>query len=137
VYSNSLFHGIVAETTPGSTTLTPVFSSTSNSGPVIAGSTVVAGLAPAGAFALDVNGRAVARTTFDSWTPYYDVPASPGRLTGTIVLHQFPLNGLIALFTLGMWAVVWLGFGWIHRLEWLFTGRRRRVAPTDPAEFDE
>ena len=39
-----------------------------------------------------------------------------------IVLHQFPLNGLIALFTLGMWAIVWLGFGWVQRLEWLFTG---------------
>jgi len=137
VFSNSLFHGIVAATTPGSTTLTPVFSSTSNTGPLTAGSTVVAGLAPAGAFALDVNGHVVPRTTFDTWTPYYNVPSTPGRLTGTIVLRQFPLNGLIALFTLGMWAVVWLGFGWIHRLEWLFTGRRRRVAPLDPPESDE
>ena len=137
VYSNSLFHGIVAATTPGSTTLTPVFSSTSNSGPLTSGSTVVAGLAPAGAFALDVNGHPVARTTFETWTPYYNVPSATGRLTGTIVLHQFPLNGLIALFTLGMWAVVWLGFGWIHRLEWLFTGRRRRAAPTLPPESDE
>ena len=42
-------------------------------------------------------------------------------------MHQFPLNGLIALFTLGMWAIVWLGFGWVQRLEWLFTGRRRRA----------
>jgi hypothetical protein len=137
VYSNSLFHGIVAATTPGSTTLTPVFSSTSNSGPLTSGSTVVAGLAPAGAFALDVNGHPVARTTFETWTPYYNVPSATGRLTGTIVLHQFPLNGLIALFAVGMWAVVWLGFGWIHRLEWLFTGRRRRAAPTLPPESDE
>jgi hypothetical protein len=118
--------------------LTPVFSSTSNEGPLPAGSTVVAGLAPAGAFALDVNGAAATRTTFDTWTPYYDVPTSTGTITGKIVLHQFPLNGLIALFTLGMWGIVWLGFGWIHRLEWLFTGRRRRVvAPVTPGETDE
>jgi hypothetical protein len=140
VYSNSLFHGIVAATAPGSTTLKPVFSSTSNEGPLTAGSTVVAGLAPAGAFALDVNGHPAPRTTFGTWTPYYDVPSTPGRLTGTISLHQFPLNGLIALFTLGMWGIVWLGFGWIHRLEWLFTGRRRRASaptPTSTSENDE
>jgi hypothetical protein len=135
VYSNSLFHGIVAATAPGSTTLTPVFSSTSDEGPVPAGSTVVAGLAPAGAFALDVDGRAAPRTTFSTWTPYYQVATTPAHPTATIVLHQFPLNGLIALFTVGMWAIVWLGFGWIHRLEWLFTGRRRRpgaATPRDP-----
>ncbi|MFY9782030.1 MAG: glycosyltransferase family 2 protein [Acidimicrobiales bacterium] len=127
VFSNSLFHGIVAATKPGSTTLTPVFSDTSNSGPLTAGSTVVAGLAPAGAFALDVNGQPAPRTTYDSWTPFYSVATSPAQPTGTIVLHHFPLNGLIALFTLGMWTIVWLGFGWVQRLEWLFTGRRRRV----------
>ena len=43
-----------------------------------------------------------------------------------MVLHQFPLNGLLALFTLGDVGLVWLGFGWVQRLEWLFTGRRRR-----------
>jgi GT2 family glycosyltransferase len=128
VYSNSLFHGIVAATKPGSTTLTPVFSSTSNSGPLTPGSTVVAGLAPADAFALDVDGRAAPRTTFGTWTPYYQVATTPSVPIGTIVLHQFPFNGLLALFTMGMWGIVWLGFGWIHRLEWLFTGRRRRPA---------
>jgi hypothetical protein len=127
VFSNSLFHGIVAATNPGSTTLTPTFSDTSNSGVLTAGSTVVAGLAPAGAFALDIDGKAAPRTTYDSWTPYYSVGTVPTHPTGTIALRQFPLNGLIALFTLGMWAIVWLGFGWVQRLEWLFTGRRRRV----------
>ena len=53
-----------------------------------------------------------------------------------LVLHQFPLNGLLALFTLGLWAIVWLGFGWIHRVEWLFNRRHRRVvvAVNEPVE---
>jgi hypothetical protein len=73
-----------------------------------------------------------------TWTPYYQVPSTPATLDRhALVLHQFPLNGIVALFTLAMWAIVWLGFGWIHRLEWLFTGRRRRVAPLDPPESDE
>lgn len=136
VFSNSLFHGIVAATNPGSTTLTPVFSDTSNSGALTAGSTVVAGLAPAGAFALDVDGHPAPRTTYDSWTPFYAVATSPAHPTGSISLHQFPLNGLIALFTLGMWTIVWLGFGWVQRLEWLFTGRRRRAVASHELKDD-
>jgi len=132
VYSNSLFHGIVAATSTGSTKLTPIFTSTSNTGPLTAGSTVIAGLAPADAFALDVNGKAVARTNPNTWTPIYSVVSSTPSPSGAISLHQFPLNGLLALFTLGMWGIVWLGFGWIHRLEWLFTGRRRRVSAPEP-----
>ncbi|HVB18708.1 MAG TPA: glycosyltransferase family 2 protein [Acidimicrobiales bacterium] len=124
VFSNSLFHGIVAETAPGATSEHPVFTSANNAGSVSSGSTVVAGLAPAGAFALDVNGRAVARTTYGTWTPYYHVPESSAPLSAALVLHQFPLNGILALFTLSMWGIVWLGFGLVHRLEWLFTGRR-------------
>jgi hypothetical protein len=137
VFSNSLFHGIVAASSPGSTTLTPLFSTTSNSGSLTPGSTVVAGLAPASAFALDVNGQPAARSTYGTWTPYYQVPTSPTTLRGTLVLHQFPLNGVVALFTLGMWTIVWLGFGWIHRLEWLFTGRRRRARPRGERVRDE
>ena len=125
VFSNSLFHGIFAATNPGSTRLQPIFSATSASGPVTPGSTVVAGLAPAGDFILDVNGVPAPRATYQRWTPFYEVPASTQPETGTIELHRFPWNGLIALFTLGMWGILWLGFGWIHRLEWLFTGRRR------------
>jgi hypothetical protein len=138
VFSNSLYRGIFAATNPGSTTLTPIFSSSSSSGPLIAGSTVVAGLAPAGAFALEVNGQPAPRTTFSTWTPFYQVAPTAQSPVGTITLHQFPLNGLVALFTLGMWAIVWLGFGWIHRLEWLFTGRRRRfvVAPVTKKDAD-
>ncbi len=138
VYSNSLFHGIVAATVSGSTTPRPIFTDGDFSGPLPAGATVVAGLAPAGAFALDVDGRPAPRTTFNTWTPFYEVATSPATPTGTIVLHQFPLNGLLALFTLGMWGIVWLGFGWVHRLEWLFTGRRRRIlAPRVIEDVDE
>jgi hypothetical protein len=129
VYSNSLFHGIVAATNTGSTKLTPIFTSSGFAGPLTSGTTVIAGLAPAGAFALEVNGQAASRTSFNTWTPIYSVASSSPSPTGIIVLHQFPLNGLLALFTMGMWIIVFLGFGWIHRLEWLFTGRRpRRVA---------
>jgi GT2 family glycosyltransferase len=127
VFSNSLFHGIYGATSPGSSTITPVFTNTSAAGPLVAGSSVVAGLAPADAFALEVNGQPAARSSFGAWTPFYSVPSNVAAPEGSIALHQFPLNGLLALFTLGMWSIVWLGFGWIQRIEWLFIGRRRRV----------
>ncbi len=137
VFSNSEFHGIYAESKPGSTTLTPVFSSTKASGSVAAGSTVVAGLAPASAFSLIVDGRATPRTTLGTWTPYFAVPQSPAAPTATIVLHRIPFNGLLAFITLAIWVIVWLGFGWIQRVEWLFTGRRRRATPRRQKERDE
>jgi hypothetical protein len=49
--------------------------------------------------------------------------------TGTLVLHRLPLNALLAAFTLLIWALVFLGFGWVHRLEWLVTGRRKPTRP--------
>jgi hypothetical protein len=137
VFSNSLFHGIVAASQPGSTVLTPLFSATSNSGPLSPGSHVVAALAPASAFALTVNGQPATHLTYKSWTSRYQVPATPAPLSGALVLRRFPLNGIVALFTLGMWTLVWLGFGWIHRLEWLFTGRRRRARPSGERVRDE
>jgi GT2 family glycosyltransferase len=138
VFSNADFHGIYAEATSGSTTLKPVFSSTKAAGPVAAGSTVVAGLAPASAFALTIDGQAVSRSTFDTWTPSFAVPATtPASATATIVMRRFPLNGVLALFTLVVWILVWLGFGWIQRLEWLFTGRRRRPTPRRQRRRDE
>jgi hypothetical protein len=56
------------------------------------------------------------------------VPNSKHPEVATVSLHQFPLNGILAMFTLGMWLIVWFGFGWIERLEWLFTARRRPKA---------
>jgi GT2 family glycosyltransferase len=129
VFSNSLFHGIVSMRVGLDQAPTPVFSSTSNQGPLASGATVVAGLAPANAFTLNVNGQATSRTTEGTWTPFYQLGHYPSAPTGQLVMHQFPFNGLLALFTLVMWGIMWLGFGWVHRLEWLFTGRRRHVAP--------
>jgi hypothetical protein len=99
---------------------------------------VVAGLAPASAFSLSVDGQAVSRSTFGTWTPSFAVPASTQpTATATIVMRRFPLNGVLALFTLVVWILVWLGFGWIQRLEWLFTGRRRKAAPKRQRRRDE
>jgi GT2 family glycosyltransferase len=127
VYSNSVFHGLVSESAPGSTATVPIFSNNENSGGVASKATVVAGLAPASAFTLNVDGKAVARSTSYGWAPTYKVGDVATGATGQLVLHRFPFNGLLALLTLGLWAIVWLGFGLIQRLEWLFTGRRRAV----------
>jgi hypothetical protein len=144
VFSNSLFHGIASETVPDAIAPVPVFSSTSNSGPVVAGATVAVGMAPASAFGLDVDGQAAARVVDPLWTPIFHVSATAsgtGRNsvgpTAQLVLRRLPLNALIAAFTLLMWLLVWLGFGWVHRLEWLFTGRRRAQQPRHAKEHDE
>jgi GT2 family glycosyltransferase len=128
VYANSLFHGLVSSSLAGSTTSTPLFTSSSNAGLVPASSTVVAGVAPASAFTLDVDGKSAPRSVSYGWAPSYQVGAVGAKATGTLVLHQFPFNGILALITLGLWTVVWLGFGIIQQLEWMFTGRRRVVA---------
>ena len=134
IYSNATFHGIIAERTNGldpSTTSSdassvdgwaPVLNGETRKGGVASG-TVIAGLAPASAFALEVNGHAVKRTTRLGWVPTYSAPAG----NATFVLHQFPLNGLLALFTLFLWALYLLGFGASEHLGELF-GRRHRTA---------
>jgi hypothetical protein len=126
VFSNSLFHGIVAQTVPGTSKILPLFSTTSNTGALFSGSTVEAGYAPASAFALSVNGRGAPHSTDGSWLSYFQVPTSTSNLTGTLSLQRFPFNAILAFVTLAVWVLVWLGFGWIQRVEWLFTGRRRR-----------
>jgi hypothetical protein len=126
VYANTAAVGIYSEFNPTTHAALPLFGATSASGALQPHwSPVVVGLAPASAFALDVQGSPTPRTTSDGWAPTYTVPATTRVWTGDVSLHQFPLNGLLAAFTLGMWLVIWLGFGWIARLEWLFTGRRR------------
>jgi hypothetical protein len=92
------------------------------------------GLAPASAFSLEVNGQAASRAIDHQWAPIYVVSANAPSNgvygpAGAVVLHRFPLNAILATFTLLIWALVFLGFGWVHRLEWLVTGRRR---PTHP-----
>ena len=144
VFSNSLFHGIVSESVAGTTAPTPVFSSTSNTGPVIVGATVQAGVAPASAFGLNVNGQPASRAIDHLWTPIFHVSATASGggghsvgPEGQLVLRRLPLNALLAGFTLLMWLLVWLGFGWINRLEWLFTARRRPARPRHARELDE
>ncbi|HEY1825810.1 MAG TPA: glycosyltransferase family 2 protein [Acidimicrobiales bacterium] len=131
VFSNSLFRGVTAVVSPGSSALSPLFSTTSNTAVVLSGSTVRSGLAPASAFALDVDGAAAPHSTEGSWLSYFRVPTSAHPQSATLVLQRFPLDGILAGFTLAMWLLVWLGFGWIQRLEWLVTGRRRRAAPRE------
>jgi GT2 family glycosyltransferase len=125
VYSNSLFHGLVAQSS--ATGWVPVLGGAGVTGPIQPGETVLSGLAPASAFTLSVDGHAVSRRTLYGWAPVYDVDTTSATPSAKLVLHRLPLNGLIALFTLLLWATVWLGFGWIHRLEWLFTRRQRRA----------
>jgi hypothetical protein len=143
VFSNSLFRGIASETSPdGKVPTTPVFSSTSNEGPVTPGYTVQVGDAPASAFGLNVDGKAASRVTSDTWTAMFHVAVTPATFSdrtvkGQLVLRRLPWNALIAAFTLFMWILVWLGFGWVHRLEWLFTGRRRAAHSRHAKESHE
>lgn len=125
LFTNADFRGLANEQLPGSPSAVPIFSPNALSGEVAPGATVHVGLAPASAFALTVHGQPTARTTSGGWAPTYQVPNGRAARVATISLHQFPLNGILAMFTLGMWLIVWLGFGWIARLEWLFTTRRR------------
>ena len=126
VYTNHAFHGLVAVADASAPSGYRALSgATFGVGTVPAGATVVAGLAPAGAFALEANGRAATRGTVDGWAPRYRVNDYRGSVRAQLVLHQFPLNGLLALVTLLLWGGAWLGFGWGSRLEWLF-GRRER-----------
>jgi GT2 family glycosyltransferase len=124
VFSNSLFHGLIAETSPSG--WRPVLGGTGVTAAVNPGSTIISGLAPASAFTLDVDGQAATRHTLYGWAPTYEVSSADAAPTATLVLHRVPLNGLVALFTLGLWTTVWLGFGWVQRLEWLFTRRQHR-----------
>jgi len=126
VYANAQYSGVVRARASKSSPWTSVLSPLTNSGALVGGDQVEVGLAPAGSFSLEVNGRNVARTSMDGWAGAYVVPASAKSAVGVVRLHEFPWNGLLALFTLSMWSIIWLGFGWVHRLEWLFVGRTRR-----------
>jgi GT2 family glycosyltransferase len=143
VFSNSLFHGIVSETVPGQKSPTPIFTSASETGPVIPGAIVQAGVAPANAFGLDVDGQAASRAIDHLWTPIFHVSATAGSgdgvngPTGKLVLHRVPLNALLAALTLLIWALVFLGFGWFRRLEWLVTGRRKPTHPRHAKDHNE
>ncbi len=126
VFANSMYHGLVSQSVAGKTTSTHLLASDTSSSTVASGSTIRAGVAPASAFDLVVNGSLVPRSVSDGWVPTYRVGTQSSTATAQLVLHRFPWNGILAGVTLGLWTIVWLGFGLIQRLEWLFTGRRRR-----------
>jgi hypothetical protein len=125
IYSNTKFSGIVTDTLNGR--VSPVFSNISFSGPVMGSSTVHSSLSPAGDFALRATGTHTTTTSSGTWAGAYKVSGS-GSYQSSLVLSTLPWNGLLALFTFFVWAIVWLGFGWIQRLEWLFTIRQNRKA---------
>ena len=134
IYANAAFHGLVAQSSRRSSTgWSPLAGPTFGTGTVSPGATVVAGLAPASAFALSVNGVAATRRTVFGWAPAYLVNNYRPPVTAQLVLRQFPLNGLLALFTLGLWAIVWLGFGSVQRFERIASrrGRVKRAAHGD------
>ncbi|MDE3065281.1 MAG: glycosyltransferase family 2 protein [Acidobacteriota bacterium] len=110
VYANSLFHGVVAQRS-SSGAYTPVLGKPGVTGALAPGEDVVAGLAPADAFELTVNGRAAARApAAGTWAGAYRVSAT-GTPTGEITLHHPPWNGLLALVTLLAWLYAATGFG--------------------------
>ena len=129
-FSNLKFKGIVWAKQARQASA-PIFSNVTFSGEVPQNAIVHAALAPAGAFSLDVNGKPVARALRHGWGAIYKTSSSTASVNiGSLVLHQFPLNGLLAGFSLALWFVVWLGFGWIQRLEWIFTFRgSRKIQP--------
>jgi GT2 family glycosyltransferase len=124
VYADAAFHGVLTE---DAASTSPSAVAGSLFGPLaLSGAPVVAALSPASAFHLDVTGRATTRTVTNGW-PSFSLSGS-GPATGRLVVSRFPWNGLLATFTLALWAVVWLGFGWLERLDWLVRIRRQRVA---------
>jgi len=130
VYANAQFSGLIRERASKSAPWSSVLSPLTNSGTVTGGDQVEVGLAPASAFSLAVGGRALAQSPLDGWAGAYQVPSTPASALATLSLRGFPWNGLLAALTLFMWSVIWLGFGWIHRLEWLFTAKARRARHT-------
>jgi hypothetical protein len=126
VFANSMYRGLVSQSVGGTITSTHLLASGTTSSTVSAGSTVRAGVAPASDFSLVVNGSLARRSVSDGWVPTFHVTTESPTGTARLVLHRFPWNGILAGITLGLWTIVWLGFGLVQRLEWLFTGRRRR-----------
>jgi len=134
IYANKRFHGIVGQRATalakGTTSSdvdsvdgwTPALHGENFTGDVAAGQ-VIAGFAPANAFALEVNGHAVKRATVLDWVAGYETTGGPAQL----VLHQFPLNGLLTLFTVFLWLSYLFGFGVTERLGELMGRRQRRV----------
>jgi GT2 family glycosyltransferase len=137
VFANSMFHGLVSQSAAGKTTSTQLLASDTSMGSVDSGAIVRAGVAPASAFVLDVNGTPVRRSQSDGWAPTFAVGQQSAPASAQLVMHRFPWNGILVGLTLALWILVWLGFGLIQRLEWLFTGRRQRGGAARHARRDD
>ena len=142
IFSNSLFRGLVAATSSTSVTgSTPVLGDGFSPGTLMPGATVTAAFAPPGAFALMINGRAVARTTSYGWAPTYRVglhhEAVGHSLTGQLELQRLPFNGLVALVVLMLWLTVAFGCAGLPAGPlWFFHRRRQRVLSARHAKVD-
>ncbi len=127
VYGNSLFHGVVARAPSPGAGWAPLRGELFGPAPVTSGASVVAALAPASDFALDVDGAAAPRTLSDGWAPTFQVATyhqPPGStITARVVLDHLPWNGLLAMVTLLLWALAGLAFTGLYRGSW--RARRR------------
>ena len=84
----------------------PVLSALSDGGPAtgpVPAGTLYAGYAPAGSFALTVDGHAAPRQAAFGWAAQYAVA---GKGQATLSLSQFPIIPLAVLLELAAWVVV-------------------------------
>jgi hypothetical protein len=133
IWSNSAFYGLVASLsqplandrhlTPGEQVSATPLNLTWGVHSPISGNRFLVPLAPSSAWSLEIDGHAVARHTVLGWIGEFD-GGTTGMSTGTLVLHQVPLNALFALLTLGLWGVVAISFGHVERMETMFRTRR-------------
>ncbi|HSN01981.1 MAG TPA: glycosyltransferase family 2 protein [Acidimicrobiales bacterium] len=137
IYADAAFHGVLSQgTSTSSGPATQVALPGSTFGPLaLNGTPVTAAMSPASAFSLEVPGRRVTRGA-SGWAPTFSLSGS-GSATGHLVVRRFPFNGILAGLTLCLWAVVWLGFGWLQRLEWLLRIRSQRLAIARHARRDD
>ena len=125
VYANAQFSGVVRVRASTARPWTSVMSPVTNRATLPGGYQIEVGQAPADAFSLSANGAGVSRSSLDGWAGAFLLPSSKFPVVVRLHLNRFPFNGVLAGFTLFLWCIIWLGFGWVHRLEWLFTGRPR------------
>ncbi len=124
VFSNAEFNGVVRARSSTGQPWHSVLGALGVPGTVTPGTTLEAGYAPASAFSLRVTGDRVTKSVLDGWAPSFSLAPTSNKSSAVLVMRRFPWNGILAGVTLLLWLVVGLGFGWITRFEWLFTGRQ-------------
>ena len=124
IFSNAKFYGLVSQGTSAGPR--PILSNTFARGPLRSSATVIAALAPASAFTLNVNERPAPRSLSFGWAPTFRVGSFHESAYGQLVVRQFPWNGLVASLVLLLWAAAGLGLAGWRRLRWF--GVRRGSA---------